>query len=1157
MTRKKVRPPPAGAQHKNEGCSRQLDQLLAQRRYDEACAECERLLTRSPQDAVVLHRHGIALIGLKDFSRAIEMLRQAARLMPQDARILNDLAIAREKADDLVAAEKTYREALRISPRLAEAHSNLADLLFKLERPAEAIRHAEAATRLAPGNPLSWVAMGETLQMQGKNNEAIAAFEKAVRLAPPQAKAFCSLARAYAAYDRKDDAILVLQRARTLLGDDPKILNDLGLTLGSLKRYPEAQTYFEMAYQKLPESAILYNVLTNLGMMRRYEDMFNLTEEVLKQPQPNVALSPLFSKAAEVCQWQVQETLLPHFLEWCAIDDRKMTAAGHSLLSMLPIPSVSYQQIRNISERVTATYRQHVRHYRLGIDHERAMQPQPKLRIGYLSADFRMHPVNYFVAGLFSNYDKQFFEVYCYSNLDSSMEDDITAQYRGAVDHFIPVCGMDDIALAQRIAADGIHLLVDLSGYTGETRLGVMFHRPAPVQLTYLGYPFTTGLKEVDYVLSDPWLNGPNNAGGFVEDVLEISHSFISFSNFPATRNDPAPPCQRNGYITFGSLNNSYKLNRATIAAWSRILEQTPAARLILNHPNFALAITQENILKEFEGHGIARNRIAIITDRHPSGCHLNWYLDIDIALDAFPQTGGTTTTEALWMGVPVMTLVGDVHYERLSYSVLNNCGTAVEDLIAFDVESYVAGAVALAGNRERLAELHRSLPTNIRQSLLCDPARHVRHYEEALIEGWNRKYPTRPKFTPETFAYTRLDSQAAPVVATAADIGNLHHYVVAEQGRWFAPEYGKLAALAQAVGGYAVEIGSEPGFFSLEVAQTGLQALALATSAVTGRQIRAAAEKGEIADRVEIRLESAQSGFLDRNGLANVTLLRIGVEANDGLAGPITMNPDFWEHNKPVVLLSVHCGNRPDFSTAHRLAEKGYGLYHLLPGVGCFVPHQPDEAPDPYLLYLLACPQECKSALVHSGLLVEEQKPLPPAELAKLSSPNPSADLLQQMDEWIIHFAAQSHEETIESAVRVSYANFALRAQQTLIANAPSTSRRITLARLLADLGRRAEAITLINQSLEEIRQGSALVTMPFLAPSANWDQISPGDHLAEWLLAALIETRCRLAAHSTYFLSADELESLEILASIGFETDFSRNALRARCAGRASLNS
>lgn len=1127
-----------------------IEQSIAECRIDEARSGCERLLAQQPRNTELLHRLGIILITLKDSGRATQVLEQAARHAPKDARLHNDLGIAFEKNGEFGPAEEAYRKALRLAPNLPEAHSNLADLLLKMERPGEAIPHAQKGIELKPTDSLAWQALGDALLMHGKTDEAIATYEKAIQLPNPQLKAFTALARTYVPRGRRDEAIKVLREGRTRFSDDPKILNDLGLALGSMKRYEEAQELFETAYRHLQEPATLYNVLTNLGFMKKSAEMFALENEVLKQPQPNVALSPLFGEASASCNWGLQERLLPHFMQWCAMDDRKLTAAGQNMLLLMPIPSVTPAMIKNLAERIAATHRRQTKHYEFMPDHAPAMSSQSKLRIGYLSGDFKLHVVNYFASGQFSHYDKQYLEVYCYSNLDTSEEDEITDQYRAAVDRFINVTGLDEKELVQQINNDGIHVLIDLAGYTGASRLNVMCHRPAPVQMTYLGYPFTTGLKEVDYVLSDPWLNGPENAAAFVEQNLEISPSFISSGKLPASRENLEPPFLRNDYITFGSFNNCYKLNRPTIAVWSRILTQVVDSRLVLNNPRYKSPLTQENIFKEFEQNGIPRERIAIVTDRHPKGIHLYWYQDIDISLDAFPQTGGTTTFESLWMGVPVVTLVGSVHYERLSYSIMKNCGTDIDDLIAFNTEEYVNRAVALARNRQRIANLHAMLSRNMRESILFDPARQVRHYEDSLIEGWNRKFPDQPKFTPETFVYTRLNTPAVPLVATVSDPDNLYRYVIHEQGRWFAPEYGMLEKLAQHLQGLAVEIGGEPGFFSLELARTGMQALSLSTSTVAGRLIRAAAEKDGIGERIEVRLESARTSLLDRAKLENVGLLRIGVEANDGNAGPIVKNPLFWKSNAPLVLLSVHSGNGADLSTAVKLSAMGYRLYRLLPGLGCFAPYSLEEALDPYTLYLLACPPEREPPLITAGILVPEPEPIPPEEVAALSNAGQTADPWQQMDEWVVHCTRKVHDSNKESGVRLGYLQLALKAQQTLVDSAPSTTRRISLARLLSDIGRRAEAISLLNQSVVEIEQGSAQVTLPFLAPSGTWDDIPPGDRLAEWLFAGLIETRCRLAAHSTYFLSANELEPLDLLPSVGFETDFSRNVQRARLA-------
>ncbi len=1132
-----------------------IDALLAAHRFKEASVACERLLVSRPKNTDLLHKLGTTLIRLKDFERARVMLLRAAELAPQDARIRNDLGIAYEKQEDYVAAEACYRQAIERAPDLGEAHSNVADLLIKLARPDEAIVHAREAVRLAPANPLCWQALGDAMQMRGETQEAIKCLEKAVLLPPPNGKSYVELARAYLAQDRKNEAVAVLKKARLLFGDDPRILNDLGLALGSLRRFNEAQELFETAYRRLDEPTTLFNVLVNLRFMQKDAEMFALADEVLKHPQPNVALTPLFGQASATCEWKLQERLLAPFLEWCALDDDKLTTAGQNLLWVLPIPSLAPAAIRDIAEKVGDTHRQQIRHYRLGITHERAHASRRKLRIGYLSSDFRQHAVNYFISGLLSHYDKQYFEVFCYSNLAEADEDEITDQYKKAVDGFVRVTEMDDTALARRIAGDGVHILIDLSGYTAGSRLNVMYHKPAPVQATYVGYPFTTGIREVDYALADPWLNTPENAASFVEQILEIPASYYCCSGFPVTPDEnAAPPLSRNGFVTFGSLNNCYKLNRSTVAAWSRILARVPGSRMVLNNPRYSSPITQHNVFDEFELNGIARERIVIVTDRHPKGSHLYWYDDLDIALDAFPQTGGTTSFEATWMGVPLITLAGEVLYQRLSYSILKSCGTDVEDLVAFDVDGYVERAVALAGDPERIAELHRALPHNLRRSILADPARHTRFFEASLIEAWNRKFPEQPVFVPQAFVYTQTDTPAAALVATVNDPNDLYRYVIEEQGRWFAHEYGLLSRLAQP-GEQAVEIGSEPGFFSLELARSGVRSLCLATSTVAGALIRAAADKGGIADLVDVRLESARTDLLDRAALENVALLRIGVEANDGAAGPVVKNPLFWQRNAPLVLLSVHSGGLADTTAAEELQARGYSLFRHLPGLDCFVSYQVSDQTDPYLLYLLACPPARKAALIAAGLIADAPYPVPADEAAKLpAASHMDGDTLAKMDEWIVRCARRGADKNLGAAERWGFLKLALKAQAALVAGAPTLTRRMTLVRLLSDLGHRAEAVAHLNQCLGEIEAGTAQVSVPFAAPSGSWDGVPAGERLGEWLFAALVETRCRLAAHSTYFLAENELATLGMLPTLGFDTAFSNRIGRVRIARKSN---
>lgn len=1140
--------------NKNKSMSRpkgkgaDIGALLAQREYSEASRFCEQALAESPNSPKLLHYFAIAQEKLGHHDQARRALVQALATSPRNAQIHNDLGIVLESLKKLPEAEASYCRALALNPALAEAHGNLSSLLNALERPHEAIRHAKEAIRLNPNNSASWVALGDAYRMTSDLKAAESAFEHALKSTTPSRRAYTSLFQLYLSTHRTEEGIALLERARKQLNDNPLILNDLAQAYGALERYQEAQPLFELAYSQLLETTTLYNIIHNLSNMKRWEEVFSYEAEVLKHPQPNTAISPLFAAAAELCNWDLMERLLPSFLEWCRLEESELGAATKNLLRLLPVPSVDPQAIRMLLERMAGKGRRIYAHSKPAFDYAPAKNSRRKLRIGYMSGDFRMHVVNLHISGQLSNYDKEFFEVYCYSNLDAAKEDGITEQYRHAVDTFVDVSKITDLQLARRIHDDGIHVLVDLSGYTSGSRLGTMFYQSAPVQVTYLGYPFTSGVKEIDYFLTDSWLNGPRNPSYFVENVLEISRSYVTSGKLEILPRQVHPPILRNGYVTFGTLNNCYKLNKATIAVWSRILTSTPGAKMVLNHPSYATPLTRTNILSEFARNGTASDRISFVWDRHPEGSHLYWYESIDVALDTFPLTGGTTTFEALWMGVPVVTLVGQINYQRLSYSLLKNCGIDTDDLIASDEEEFVAKAVALGQEPERIAAFHADLCREVPRSILCDPTWQIRYFEEALVDSWNRKFPEQPRFTPETFTYTRLDSPAAPLVATAASADNLYRYVIQEQGRWFAPEYEMLQKLGHHIDGLAVEIGAEPGFFSLELAQGGRNALCLSSSTIAARMIQAAAGRGGLAEQVEVRLESPQSPLLDRAELRNVALLRIGTEANDGASGPIVRNPNFWQTNAPIVLLSVHAGDKSDPSTAERLVTMGYGLYRLLPGLGCFVPYQLGEALDPYTLYLLACPHAREPVLVAARLLVMDTKPVPAQEIEGLSNATLAPEPWQRMDEWVIRCANLAHEAGQDPGERIALLQLALETQQALIQGAPSTTRRITLARLLSDMGRRVEAVSHMNQAIAEIEQGSAQVTMPFLAPSATWDDISPEDHFAEWLFAALVETRCRMAAHSTYFLAEAEFGPLESLSSIGFETTFSRNAVRAR---------
>jgi predicted O-linked N-acetylglucosamine transferase (SPINDLY family) len=343
--------------------------------------------------------------------------------------------------------------------------------------------------------------------------------------------------------------------------------------------------------------------------------------------------------------------------------------------------------------------------------------PSERLRIGFLSADLRAHVVGSFALPLFENADPSAVDLVCYS------------AYRGPADRIgqlirarstvREIGHLSDQAAAQVIADDGLDILIDLGGSTGDNRLGVMAYRTAPVTISWMGYPHSTGLSSVDYILLDRALVPPS-PGLLAEQPLLMPHAWICLARLQfsqAQEPDPVPPRERTGVVTFGTANQALKYSPAALAAWARTLLAVPDSTLLIFRAECASARFRDNLVRAFAAHGVGAERLRFEAVRGTG--YLNWYDAVDICLDTFPLTGGTTTCEALWMGVPVVSLVGEGVFERLSHSILTHAGLA--DLSVPDEAAFVAKAAELAGDVERLRALRRGLRAQIAASPLGD----------------------------------------------------------------------------------------------------------------------------------------------------------------------------------------------------------------------------------------------------------------------------------------------------------------------------------------------------------------------------------------------------------------------------------------------------
>lgn len=354
-----------------------------------------------------------------------------------------------------------------------------------------------------------------------------------------------------------------------------------------------------------------------------------------------------------------------------------------------------------------------------------------KLRIGYISPDLRKHVVLRFSYVLFARYNHDRFEVFLYSN---SREDGYSRHLASLVDGWRNISGYEPNRAARLIKEDKIDILVDLAGHTRNNSLPVLAYKPAPVQISGIGYFASTGLKAVDYFLGDVHLDTEDTEAGFTEELLLLPDSHFCYAEMECAEAGKEPPCRMNGYVTFGSFNNFAKVNDEVLKAWGEILRQLPDARLLLKAEIFARDDSREIVFRRMEMVGIPIDRVIA---RAYSDEYITEYRDMDIALDTFPYPGGGTTCDALYMGVPVITLRGKSHGERFGSSILENMG--LEELCADSVESYVEKAVGLGRDLDLVAALYGNVRTMFRKSPVMNADLYMKNIEAAYEMVWER----------------------------------------------------------------------------------------------------------------------------------------------------------------------------------------------------------------------------------------------------------------------------------------------------------------------------------------------------------------------------------------------------------------------------------
>jgi predicted O-linked N-acetylglucosamine transferase (SPINDLY family) len=560
-------------------------------------------------------------------------------------------------------------------------------------RLAEAERFYRQVLAQQPDHADALNLLGVLAGQMGQLDAAVELIRRAVRLKPGFAEAYVNLGVVLKANGRLDEAIAAYRQAIRLDPDLAEAHSNLGNALQDKEQWDEAIACHRQAIRLKPDNAEShYNLGKALNKVGRLDEAITCNRQAIR--------------------------LKPDFAE-----------AHSNLVYMLPF-NPAYDA-RMILEESRQWDRQHAEPLKKLIGpHGNDRNPERRLRIGYLSPDFREHCQALFVIPLLSNHDRDALEIYCYAHV--GRPDAVTERIGGCVDVWRSIVGMTDGEAARKIREDRIDILVDLTMHMGNNRLTIFARKPAPVQAAWLAYPGTTGLSAMDYRLTDPYLDPPGLDDQFYSETsIRLSDSFWCYDPLVTGLFVNPLPAQTNGHVTFGCLNNFCKVNEPVLRLWAQVLKSVPGSRFKLLCPEGS---HRRRLLDVFQREEVAPDRIELIA-RCPRRQYFELYHRMDVGLDTFPYNGHTTSLDSFWMGVPLVTLVGQTVVGRAGLSQLTNLG--LTELIARTPEQYVQIAAELAGNLPRLAELRRTLRARMEVSPLMDAPRFARNIEAAYRQMW------------------------------------------------------------------------------------------------------------------------------------------------------------------------------------------------------------------------------------------------------------------------------------------------------------------------------------------------------------------------------------------------------------------------------------
>jgi protein O-GlcNAc transferase len=709
-------------------------------RAAEAEAAYRQALAAAPNHADAWHMLGALMFQAGRLQDALQAMEKSAALEPRRAAFHSNLgevlrqgawkAGAEGRVEYQRRAEAEFRQAIALDRRLVDAYTNLAILLLEQERNAEALEAALAVTAGAPGNAKGHRYVGDAFLKLRRFPEARAAYEKALALQPAFPDVQFNMGLLHLETGHAEPAAAAFRAVVAAAPEDWDARLQLAEALNRLGRNMDAYQVLVALLQRNPHHAKAHS---RLGHLLRHADR---VDEALAEYRRAAELDPK--------DWITQGNMSFALRDQARLDEAVAVqrevlarhpdaAALHSglIFTLQLLPGVSRADIRREQASWNRRHADPLAGQRGG--HANDRDPARRLRVGYVSADLRSHPVGRFMLPLLKNHDRAEVEVFCFPA--AAARDAVTEQIRQVADHFVDLGTVSDDAAAEAIREARIDVLIDLNNHTIDNRMLLFARKPAPVQISYLGFAAGTGLETIDWRLTDPHIDpvpSPDDGQSF-EKPLRLAETYWCYAEASCAGAVASLPALHAGHVTFGSFNFFSKCNDQVLALWARLLAAMPAARLMLCVP---AGSRQQYVRDFFRSRGVGEERLTLV-GRVRDVEYFQNYGRVDIALDTFPWAGGTTSCDALFMGVPVITWAGapGETLQRSGVSILTNLGHP--EWIADSAEDYVAKTQALAGDLARLSGIRAGLRDQMRRSPLMDAPRFARNIEAAIRRAW------------------------------------------------------------------------------------------------------------------------------------------------------------------------------------------------------------------------------------------------------------------------------------------------------------------------------------------------------------------------------------------------------------------------------------